>query len=58
MYVMMVSLKSNGGHIDDDTDQHSDDRPGKGQLPSLRNWSGWGGSIGTSEKPAGFGVIW
>jgi len=41
-YAMMVSSKPNGGHIDDDTDQHAGDRPGEGQLPSLRNWNGWG----------------
>ena len=41
-YAMMVSSKPNGGHIDDGTDQHAGDRPGEGQLPSLRNRSGWG----------------
>ena len=39
---MMVSSEPSGGHIDDETDQHAGNRPGKGQLSSLRNWSGWG----------------
>lgn len=38
----MVSSKPNGGHIDDAIDQHAGERPGEGQIPSLRNRSGWG----------------
>lgn len=30
-YAMMVPLEPNGGHIDDDDDQHAGDRPGEGQ---------------------------
>src|SRR6056297_914957 len=41
-YGMMVPSEPNGGHIDDDDDQHAGDRSGEGQLPSLRNRSGWG----------------
>jgi len=34
---MMDFLEPNGGHIDDDADQHAGDRLGKGQFSDLRN---------------------